>query len=114
MPRRLVIWEDSLTWVKFRQPDGYNVSITLQLKTRGVNAMVCAKCQSPRMHRIRREGFLRVALAPLFGFYPWRCSVCRTEKLIRTRGIRKRHESSDSHGTASSHSAEQLHREPLS
>jgi hypothetical protein len=52
--------------------------------------MVCPKCQSHRMHRIPRKGFLRTALAPIFGFYPWRCSVCRTEKLLRTRGTRRR------------------------
>ena len=51
--------------------------------------MVCSKCQSQRMRRIRREGFVRVILAPIFGYYPWRCSVCRTEKLVRTRGVRR-------------------------
>jgi hypothetical protein len=42
------------------------------------------------MHRIRREGFLRVKLAPLFGFYPWRCSSCGAEHMFRERGERKR------------------------
>jgi hypothetical protein len=41
------------------------------------------------MHRIKREGFLRVKLAPLFGFYPWRCSACGTEHMFRDRGERK-------------------------
>ena len=51
--------------------------------------MVCSKCQSHRMRRIRREGILRAYLAPLFGYFPWRCSVCRTEKLFRNRGQRR-------------------------
>jgi hypothetical protein len=48
--------------------------------------MVCAKCQSNRMRRIKRVGFLRTRLAPLLGYYPWRCSLCATEKLLRARG----------------------------
>ena len=72
--------------------------------------MVCMKCQSHRMHRIRREGFLRVALAPLFGYFPWRCSVCRSEKLLRTRGKRKRLDTSDLHGEISARTSEHLRR----
>jgi hypothetical protein len=41
------------------------------------------------MRRIKREGFLRKNLAPLFGFYPWRCSICGTVQLLRARGERK-------------------------
>jgi len=52
--------------------------------------MMCSKCRCHRMHRIRREGFLRVKLAPLFGFYPWRCSSCGAEHMFRERGERKR------------------------
>jgi hypothetical protein len=76
--------------------------------------MECPKCQSDRMHRIKREGLLRVTLAPLFGFFPWRCSVCRTERLIRTRGLRRRlHEPAGEHDT-SGRSNEQLQRESVS
>jgi hypothetical protein len=45
-----------------------------------------------------RKGFLRVKLAPLFGYYPWRCSVCRKEELLKVRGYEKR----------SSHAVDQL------
>jgi hypothetical protein len=50
--------------------------------------MVCVNCQSHRLRRITREGFLRTTLAPLFGYFPWRCSVCRTEQLLKVRGKR--------------------------
>ncbi len=76
--------------------------------------MVCPKCQSHRMHRIRREGFLRVNLAPLFGYFPWRCSVCRTERLLRTRGARRSsHESTVQRLDAPVAPVEQLRREPM-
>jgi hypothetical protein len=54
--------------------------------------MICPKCKSYRIRRIKREGFLRVRLAPLLGFYPWRCSTCGTVQLLKTRGrpVRKR------------------------
>jgi hypothetical protein len=48
--------------------------------------MICPKCTSYRIRRIKREGFLRTSVAPLFGFYPWRCSTCGTVQLLRTRG----------------------------
>jgi len=51
--------------------------------------MVCKKCKSHRMHRIRREGFLRVKLAPMFGFFPWECFSCRHQQLVRTRTKRQ-------------------------
>jgi hypothetical protein len=60
--------------------------------------MVCSTCHSRKMRRIMRKGFLRVKLAPLFGYYPWRCSVCRKEELLKVRGYEKR----------SSHTVDQL------
>ncbi|MGA3080644.1 MAG: hypothetical protein ABSD44_04590 [Terracidiphilus sp.] len=51
--------------------------------------MICSKCQSHRMRRMKREGFLRKVLLPLLGFYPWRCSYCQEEHLLRVRGKKK-------------------------
>ncbi len=51
--------------------------------------MTCTNCGSHRLRRIKREGFLRKNLAPLLGFYPWRCSVCGSVHLFRARGERK-------------------------
>lgn len=52
--------------------------------------MICPKCHSFRIRRIRREGFLRKRLAPIFGYYPWRCSTCGTVQLLKARGKRAR------------------------
>jgi hypothetical protein len=38
------------------------------------------------MRRIKREGFLRKIFLPMLGFYPWRCSYCQEEHLLRERG----------------------------
>ena len=48
--------------------------------------MICTNCKSSRVRRIKREGFLRKKLAPLFGFYPWRCSNCGTVQMLKMRG----------------------------
>jgi len=57
--------------------------------------MICPKCTSYRIRRIKREGFLRRSLAPLFGFYPWRCSTCGTVQLLKTRGRPARKRNAD-------------------
>jgi hypothetical protein len=57
--------------------------------------MVCKKCRHDRMHRIARNGFFRVRVAPLFGFFPWKCSICGAEQLLRARGTRKRSQATD-------------------
>lgn len=43
------------------------------------------------MRRLARRGFLQRALLPLFGFYPWECFACRTNKMVRARGGRVFH-----------------------
>jgi hypothetical protein len=52
--------------------------------------MVCTKCNSSQIHRIQREGFLRLKLAPFFGLFPWECSTCGEEQLRKGRGRRPR------------------------
>ncbi len=47
--------------------------------------MVCKECNSTKMHRIHRRGFLQTKLAPKFDFFPWECSICRHQQLERTR-----------------------------
>jgi len=32
--------------------------------------MMCPKCHSSKMHRLRREGFLERKVVPLFGYFP--------------------------------------------
>jgi hypothetical protein len=41
------------------------------------------------MRRIKREGFLRKWLAPVLGYYPWRCSYCQKEQLLKSRGKKR-------------------------
>jgi hypothetical protein len=77
--------------------------------------MVCKICQSQRMRRLERVGFLHRRLAPLFGFFPWRCSHCGTVQLLRARGKRQSpREMGNPHREAAGHSAEPLRpAEPL-
>jgi len=57
--------------------------------------MICTNCESYRIRRIKREGFLRVKLAPMFGYYPWRCSTCGTVQLLKSRGRPARKRNAD-------------------
>jgi hypothetical protein len=50
--------------------------------------MVCPKCQGNRMHRLMRAGFVELKVAPLFGYFPWRCSDCKAELFLRERDER--------------------------
>jgi len=53
--------------------------------------MVCSKCKSHKIHRILREGFFRIKLAPLFGYFPWECSSCDKVQMLKARGSKRRH-----------------------
>jgi hypothetical protein len=49
----------------------------------------CPKCHNFSMRRIGRSGFLQEKIFPMFGYYPWECTKCKLEKLLRHRGPRK-------------------------
>jgi hypothetical protein len=67
------------------------------------------------MRRIRREGFIRVWLAPIFGCYPWRCSNCQQVQLLRARGKKKStQEQNDAQEMASAPVPVPKPREPIS
>ena len=53
--------------------------------------MLCPNCQSPSFHRAKRKGFLQSRIAPLFGYYPWHCTQCKSNCMLRKRGERRRH-----------------------
>jgi predicted RNA-binding Zn-ribbon protein involved in translation (DUF1610 family) len=57
--------------------------------------LVCPKCGSSHMRRVKREGFWQVKFWPRFGMFPWECAQCRQTSLFRCRGERKRRESSE-------------------
>jgi ribosomal protein L37AE/L43A len=48
--------------------------------------LTCPHCRREQLARIARRGFLRQKLFPAFGFYPWECSMCRRQFLLRKRG----------------------------
>ncbi|HEV2280257.1 MAG TPA: hypothetical protein VGS02_18905 [Acidobacteriaceae bacterium] len=48
--------------------------------------LTCPACRHEQLARIARRGFLRQRLLPIFGYYPWECSMCRRQFLLRKRG----------------------------
>ena len=42
------------------------------------------------MRRVARKGFMQQRIYPLFGYYPWHCSNCRTEFMLRKKNHRRR------------------------
>jgi len=52
--------------------------------------MECPECHSSKIQRIKRKGFFQTRLASIFGYYPWHCSECRKDHLLKARGVRKR------------------------
>ncbi len=47
----------------------------------------CRKCGSDRVYRVEREGFMEEKIYPLFGYYPWRCKICRDHVMVRKRKL---------------------------
>jgi DNA-directed RNA polymerase subunit RPC12/RpoP len=45
----------------------------------------CEECGSDKVLRVSRQGFLRIKIFPMFGIYPWRCSRCGRDVLLRKR-----------------------------
>jgi hypothetical protein len=39
---------------------------------------------------MKRQGFLRESVYPLFGYYPWQRRSCKAEILLKSRGQRKK------------------------
>jgi hypothetical protein len=57
-------------------------------------ALVCPTCGKPTLHRIARKGFMQRVIYAGLGYYPWLCSGCKTEQLMKNRGARHRRRSS--------------------
>jgi hypothetical protein len=47
---------------------------------------VCPRCGIDYLRRMSRSGFLQRVIYPIFGYYPWRCRVCRGSYMIKKRG----------------------------
>lgn len=52
--------------------------------------LLCPKCRLDTMQRDHRNGFLERVVFPWFHLYPWECPHCRTRKLLKSRGIRRK------------------------
>jgi hypothetical protein len=46
----------------------------------------CFWCSSTGLRRMRRSGFLRRVILPLFGYYPWECMSCRRILYLKDDG----------------------------
>lgn len=46
----------------------------------------CKLCRQTQVYRMQRMGWLENGFYSLFGYYPWRCAVCRTKIYLRNRG----------------------------
>ena len=51
---------------------------------------VCPGCRQASMRRVERVGFLQQRILPAFGLYPWECTLCRKQKYLRIRGVKRR------------------------
>jgi DNA-directed RNA polymerase subunit RPC12/RpoP len=54
-------------------------------------AVQCPRCGSHYMKRMKRSGFLEARVYWIFGYYPWRCTKCLGNFLLRKRGQSRRH-----------------------
>jgi len=50
--------------------------------------MECPECSRGEFRRTTRKGFLEKSIYSLFGYYPWKCPVCRFRTLLKSRGER--------------------------
>jgi len=46
----------------------------------------CPRCKSTRIARVKRSGLLQRFVFHRFGLYPWECSNCRKNFLLKNRG----------------------------
>lgn len=51
----------------------------------------CPRCGGEHMKRLRRSGLLRGKVYSIFGFYPWRCTKCLGDFMLKRRGGTRRH-----------------------
>ena len=52
----------------------------------------CPRCGSNYMRRVKRSGFLEGRVCSIFGYYPWKCTKCLGNFLIKRRGLPQRHQ----------------------
>jgi DNA-directed RNA polymerase subunit RPC12/RpoP len=47
---------------------------------------LCPLCEHKSLKRKPRKGMLHRWISPIFGYYPWHCSTCGGNFLIKKRG----------------------------
>ena len=52
--------------------------------------MICQKCGASTLRREERRGFFQLKVFPLFGLYPWECTICREVGMYRRQFAEKR------------------------
>ena len=58
---------------------------------KGGQPLQCPRCGAEHMKRMRREGFFNRRICAAFGYYPWRCTKCLGNFLLKRRALPKRH-----------------------
>ncbi len=51
----------------------------------------CPSCKRKSLKRKPRQGMLHRWISPIFGYYPWHCSTCGGNFLIKKRGKVRQH-----------------------
>lgn len=51
------------------------------------SGVACPRCGSAYVKRMRRTGFLQKKVYSFFGYYPWRCTKCLGNFLLKKRGV---------------------------
>jgi DNA-directed RNA polymerase subunit RPC12/RpoP len=52
----------------------------------------CPRCGGAHMKRMRREGFFKRRICWIFGYYPWRCTKCLGNFLLKRRALPRRYQ----------------------
>ena len=77
----------------------YNSLKGMQVSTTAISnnpgQMLCPHCGTHTMRRDHRIGALERVVYPWFHFYPWECLICRTRRLLKSRGVQVRKSSTD-------------------
>lgn len=59
-------------------------------KTAKGHVLECPRCGGNDLKRVKRAGFVQERVYPIFGYYPWKCTKCLGNVLLKKRGQAKR------------------------
>ncbi len=61
-------------------------------KTENGTDLKCPRCGAGYIKRMRRAGFAQKRIFAMFGYFPWRCTKCFGNFMLRQRDAAKRHQ----------------------